>query len=344
MHSDTRPDPVTSFLAANRQRAAVVFFAFALLWAGPAGYCAYKTVKGWGSTARKDADKEKDKDKDKEKSPESPPEEEKVVPPDPNFNYYLVTAVLGGIGALIAAGGGLFLLSGMPAPTPADELTRMRKAVLLVGVLAGLLLMLIGLWYFVGLFELLTKWINTGEAKDAWKILTAMLVFVLGAGLAFAAAQPARAEERNNQQLRQLVYGSNLVITVLLLVMLLTAANVVAGVKLPNRLDTTEAGFYSLQPTTETFIRQLDQKVTVYVLMPEEGPPYADMRRLIQAAQEVNPDKFVVRYTSITTLADVQKLKNKFPSADVEDNGIIVAVGDDESRYSFIRAGDFIKR
>lgn len=336
-----RPDPVTGFLAADRKRAGILFLVFALLWAAPAGYCGYRAAKGWGSTpAKKDVGK-----KEGEAAPEEP---EKVIPPDPNFTNYVVTAGLCGLGAIIGLAAGLWTLTSLPAIDPAAEWTRMRTVLLAVGVLAGLILMLIGLWYFVAEFGALTKWITAGDTKGAWPVLAALLAFVLGAGLAFAAAQPARAEERNNHTLRQLVYGSNLVISVMLLLMILVAGNVIAGVKLPNKLDTTEAGFYSLQPTTENFIRQLDQKVTVYVLLPEEGPPYSDMRRLLQAAQDVNPDKFVVRYTSQATLADIQRLKTKFPQADLEDYGLIVAVGDDESRYSFIRAspggGDLVKR
>src|SRR5579883_1652657 len=332
-----RPDPVTAFLAADRMRAGVLFLVFALLWAVPAGYCGYKAFKGWGGAAKAPAEK-----KEGEAAPAEP---EPVVPADPNLTNYVVTAALAGVGALIGLAAGLWTLSALPAPTPAAEWTRARTTVLAVGVLAGLLLMLIGLWFFAAEFGALTKWVTSGDAKGAWAVLAALLVFVVGAGLAFAAAQPARAEERNNQTLRQLVYGSNLAITVMLVLMLLVAGNVIAGVKLPNKLDTTEAGFYSLQPTTENFIRRLDQKVTVYVLLPEEGRrPIPDLRRLVQAAQEVNPDKFVVRYMSVATLADIQKLKNKFPQADVEDIGLIVAVGDDESRYTFIRADDTIKR
>lgn len=333
------PDPVTTFLAANRKRAGLLFLLVSLLWAGPAVYCTYKSVTGWGT-----ATKAQTPDPDK---PEAEPDKEKdeqYVPPDPNFNYYLFTAIFAGLGAIITAAGGLWILAALPGTSLAEEMTRMRSALLAVGVLGGLLLMLIGLWYFVGLFDILTQWITTGTPKNAWKILTAMLVFVFGAGLAFIAVQPARAEERNNQQLRRLVYGSNLGITVMLLLMLLVAVNIIAGVKLPNKLDTTASGFYSLQPTTQTFIQQLDQPVTVYILMPEEGPPFTDMRRLVQAAADANPSKFIVRYLSQTTLADIQKVKSKFPQADVEDYGIIVAVGQDEDRYTFIRAGDFIKR
>ena len=67
----------------------------------------------------------------------------------------------------------------------------------------------------------------------------------------FPPIQPARAEERNNPTLRRLVYGSNFGLTVLLLFVVLVIANVVVALRVPNKLDTTETGFYSLSDSTK---------------------------------------------------------------------------------------------
>ncbi|MGL4421800.1 MAG: Gldg family protein, partial [Gemmataceae bacterium] len=175
-----------------------------------------------------------------------------------------------------------------------------------------------------------------------WKPLAALLAFIVGAGIAFLAAQPARAEERNNETLRRLVYGANISVTVLLLLLLLIAGNVIATAKIPNKLDTTETGFYTLQPSTEKFLRTLDQKVTVYTILPESGPPYSDIRRMLAVCQEVNPERFIVKPMTISNRNEVRTLKAKFPTADLDSDGVIVAVGD-ETRNGFIRAMDFVK-
>src|SRR5437773_11906477 len=42
----------------------------------------------------------------------------------------------------------------------------------------------------------------------------------------------------------------------------------VLGLKLPNRLDTTASGFYSLTDDTKRVIEALDQTVTAYAILP----------------------------------------------------------------------------
>ena len=330
MNDTSSVDLPTRLFAGNRAVLGGLLIAFALLWAGAGGTAGYKAYKGWGAT-KPAADQ-------KEGEPEP-----KLAIADPNASNYLLTAVLCGVGFVCCLGFALYGMNAQPL-TPEANYSDVRRLLLAAGVVSGVLLMALGFWYFVITIDVLTKWLGRGEMESAWKPLTALLVFIAGAGLAFLATQPARAEERNNQGLRRLVYGSNIVVTVMLLGLLLVAGNVIAGVKIPNKLDTTESGFYTLQDSTAKFVKTLDTKVTMHVVLPESGGAAGDARRLIGVVQEANPEKVVVRYYSPSARNEIRGLKKKFPTADPEDYGVILAVGDDESRYSFIRADDMVKR
>jgi hypothetical protein len=321
-------------LADNRPRAAVILFALALAWAAAGGVGVYQYAKAQSAAKAADAEKEAD--------PLSPDKK----PADPNAGSHLFLALVGFVGAVTGAGFGVWLIAALPPPDRAKRLADVRTVCLLAGGLFGLYLMALGVWYFVDSYDTLSRWVSGGEADRAKKreVVYALLAFAAGAGLAFVAALPARAEERNNQTVRRLVYGSSVALTTLLLVMVLVIGNVLAAVKLPNVLDTTETGFNTLDPSTREFVAKLDRKVTVYALIPPGDQPWLQgTRNLLAAMQEVNPERFTVRfYGSAISRADRQSLKSKFPQADVDDYGLILAVGDDEKTYSYLRANDLL--
>src|SRR5262249_54223280 len=146
-----------------------------------------------------------------------------------------------------------------------------------------------------------------------------------GAGLVFAAVQPARAEERNNATLRRLVYGSNFALTTLLLFAVLVVANVLIGLKLPNRLDTTSTGFYSLSEATTKMLGTLEQPVAAYAILGEGDPVNDDIKRLLQSCQDTNPSKFRVRVLSPALNRDeVKKLRSDFPQAELSQEGVLL--------------------
>jgi hypothetical protein len=206
--------------------------------------------------------------------------------------------------------------------------------------------MLLGLVMFYLWFESLTKWLNAGDTKEARWVLTPLLVFLVGAGLAFAAALPARAEERNNPTLRRFIYGSNFALTALLLLFALVVGNVFLGLRLPNRLDTTESGFYTLGDDTKRFLATLDQPVKVYSTLTDLDRAVAnrvsnDTRRLLEAARDANPAKFQVRQIDpVLNKDEIKSLQARFPQFDLNTLGVLIAVGEDEKRASFVRFND----
>ena len=225
---------------------------------------------------------------------------------------------------------------------------------LIVGATADIALIAIGAWFFYhwsdSLADLLNK--DTAEKKQARWVLIPLLIIVLGAGLAFLAIQPARAEERNSSIVRKWVYGTNLGLSVLLLFVVLVVANVALGWRLPNKLDTTESGFYSLSNTTKDFLAHLDQPVTAYAILPEGGDRLAeDIRRLLLSCEDAAGGQFKVQFINQTlNNSKYRALVSKYPILETNEGpqggsyGVLLTVGADEKRHSFMREDEFALR
>ena len=135
-------------------------------------------------------------------------------------------------------------------------------------------------------------------------------------------------------------------ISVLLLFAVLLIGNVFASLRVPNRLDTTESGFYTLEDGTRDYLAKLETPVNAYATLPEGGGrAIDDARRLLTAAQEVNPGKFKVKFLSLSLNKDeITRLKGKYPQADLNEYGILLTAGDNEERSAFIRESDLVKQ
>lgn len=329
--------PVVEFVRANRGAASLMLLVPGVLFLGLAIWLGYK---GFPSGP--------------------PPETPDAATTDaaapklgsPNQAEYLFGFVLSLAAAMPLLVIGVTRLATAPAPSLAEDRTQSRIAILAAGGLFGLAIMLAGLIFFY-LWNIrvdaaktpsILAWLERGEVKEARWVLFPVLTLLIGAGLVFVSVQPARAEERNNPRLRRLVYGSNLILGAFLLLGLLIVGNVVLSLKLPNRLDTTGSGFYSLSPSTEQFLTRLDQPVTAYAFLPEgQGRVIDDARRLLLRCQEVSGGKFKVKFVnSNVDKEEVARLRAKYPQVELNRFGILLTFGEDESRHSFIRDDELI--
>lgn len=339
MNTESTPptDRVASLLVAQRTAIAWVMIALGLAAAGAGIFCASKLVSK--PAAAEDADKAKDT---------ADPESEPATAPVPYRTEYTVGVLCGILGAVAGLGIGAWILAAPPKATEAERTTDARVATLMAGGAVGLALMVAGLAFFIVWFPLLAKWLDEKVTPPgAWKVVAALLVFLVGAGLAFLAAQPARAEERNAPTLRRLVYGLNFALGVLLLLVVLIAGNAFAALKVPAKLDTTESGFYTLSDATKEYLIGLSEPVTAYVLIPDSGDRLiADIRQLLTSCQAVNPQRFRVRYlTDAMNKNEIRQLQEKHPSADlVNSYGILLTAGENEARSAYIRENDFIEQ
>ena len=285
----------------------------------------------------------KEPPKIEEKSGDALPEP-RAKPVDPAQGAYLWGMVfsLAAAAPLLVTGVG-FLTTNPASP---QVKTSVRLLILAAGGLFGLALMLAGLYFFIRWQDSLLKYFDDGTSKDLRWSLYALVTLLIGAGAIFFSVQPARADERNQPKLRRLIYGSNFLLLLMLLVTVLIAGNVIAARKVPNTLDTTEAGFYTLSPEMTQFLAKLDQPVTAYsILPPNAGRQFArsldDMRRLLQKCQEVSNGKFIVRAVDNTTSREeIERLIKKYPDVELNGLGVLLTTGEDEKRHAFIRLED----
>ena len=324
---------VVGFVVAQRAIVAWVLIGLGIIALGATGYCVSRVVKS--ATVTKPVEESTD--------PAKKAVEELVTP---NRGEYLGGALVGLLVTVAGLGTGAWVLAGQPKPEDSARQTEARTLILMAGGLFGLAAILLGLWLFVLWFSSLVAWIDQGKLGEAkWPLISA-LIFLLGAGLVFFSAQPARVEERNQPSLRRLIYATNIGLSTVLLLVALVAANLFAAVRIPNQLDTTAAGVYSLElsPPTRDYLSNLTTPVTAYAIIPEStSPAIADIRRLLTSAQEVNPDKFTARFLSPSLNRDeITRLRFEYPQADLNEFGVLLTVGTGEKEYSFIRAQDMI--
>ena len=251
--------------------------------------------------------------------------------------------------AVALAAAGIPALVTVEKPSAEGTLRDTRRLLLTAGGLVGLVLMAGGLAFFVYHFGEITAWLRTlSPPPGAYKPLLALLAFVFGAGLAFAAVQTARAEERDDPLTRRLVYGVNVTLTSLLLLAALVVVNVIIGLKVPNKIDTTVTGVYSyeLAPATVAFVDKMTTPVKITaILSPEGRPEAADARRLLDALRAANPAKITVEYLSPSINAErVAATVNRFPAfRALGDLGLIVAAGDDEAQSAVVAERDMLE-
>lgn len=265
-------------------------------------------------------------------------------PKDPNRGDYILAAVVSGLGFLALAGVGSWLVVSLPPTDPARRAAEARGAVLAAGALLGVVLIVGGIAFFYRWSGSLAEWLDRGVRKEAKFVLAPFMAIVTGSALVFLAALPARAEERDNPTLRRLAYGTNLVLGVLLLFVGLVLLNLIVGPRLPNKLDTTSTGFYSLAPNTAELLGKLPEPVTAYAVL-RDGRASDDMRRLLENCRSVGGGKFAATFVSaVADRTEYQKLRGKYPVLETNDFGVLLTVGADEKRHSFVREDEFTQR
>lgn len=310
---------------------AAILFVLCALWIAPAAWCGYKLLKSRAAETAEPAEGEK------------AVKDLKLASADENRPSYVVVLVLAAVGAIGSLVGG-FWSSASRATTPPEKHSRSGAILLaIIGGITGLLLMALAVWFLIDEYKMLADWLTKKETKtkDLWRILVPALLFIAGTGAAFLAAQPARKQERHDQTARRLVYGTNLAVTGILLFAALVLLNGFVALRLPNRLDTTAAGYYTIAPSTEDYVRNLSEKVTVYTF---GGAGQDETAVLLQACQDLNPSKFIPRSVGRGVgPQELQKLRAKFPSVDFNNVAMIVAVGEDEARYSSIRESEVVR-
>jgi hypothetical protein len=265
-------------------------------------------------------------------------------PKNPHRGAYILAAVTAGAACLQLASVAAWLIVSLAPPEIEKRRTQARAAVLAAGSGLGTIFMVAGLLFFYRWSGSLSDWLDRGQTKEAKFVLIPFLAILLGAALTFVSLFPARAEERNNPQLRRWVYGMNLKLVVLLAFLALLLVNLIVGPRLPNRLDTTDKGFYSLSPNTIGLLQKLPEPITAHVIL-QGGRVSEDVRRLAANCADASSGKFVAKVVNPTAdLTEYQRLVGKYPVLEANEYGVLLTVGADGKRHSFLRADEFSQR
>ena len=256
---------------------------------------------------------------------------------------YLVGLSAGLLAALGLGGVGAFFVGKVPE-LDADRRRRADRILLLVGgYVFGLALRGCGLFLFLWWFGKLVDWVGgtAGSHKTGWWPLAALLEFLVGAGVSFLAALPARSEERNQPWVRRAVYAVNFALSAVLLVVGLVLVNAVVATKLPDKLDTTSSGFYTLTPETRKYVAGLKVPVKAHLLTTELKGPYGriqeDTIRLLNTMRQANPTMFEVEELSATANASkIRDLQDKYKAADLRELGVLLTSGKEGDRFEFV--------
>ncbi len=274
-------------------------------------------------------------------NPDAPPTPKSIA--DPKQGDYRIAALASALAFLATGAVGVWLQIWPQRLTPEAQRTDARIAILSSGGLVGSILVSAGALYFYKWSASLIAWLDKGEIKERQWAAYPLLMIVGGALVLFLSVLPARAEERTNSLMRRLVYGANLALSILLLFVALVVVNVVVGIRVPNRLDTTESGFYSLSDTTKEFLTNLDQPVTAYAILQDGGRRSTDdIRRLLQTAADVPGTRLKVKFISpVADKTELRTLAGKYPQVELNETGVLLTVGEDEKRHTFLREDEF---
>ena len=330
MTAGPTPDhAVIEFVHRRRVVVGGVLLALAVGCLVAAGYCGYRGLKDALDKPSSDPTAEV-----KPPEPDAAPVEMEPVPYRVGLGVALVAALgLGGVGA--------FFVAKVPDANADRRRGTDRVLLFVAGYVFGLANRACGLFLFVWWFGKLYEWVkgDPGSHKTGWWPVAALLQFLIGAGITFLSAIPARSEERNRPMLRRAVYAVNFTLSGLLLVVGLVLVNAVVSMKLPGRLDTTSTGFYALTTETKKYTEGLKLPIKAYLLTTDlNGHPYEkiqdDTARLLNACQRANPTRFEVLVLSPTAnAAKIKDLQEKYKAADLKELGVLLTTGDDPDRF-----------
>ncbi len=279
------------------------------------------------------------------------PEEQPPEPATTDRGDYLPTAIWGGMVAVLLLGTGGFSISRKP---PAGrEIYEARLLLMIVGGAAGLLTALLGFVFAWRWQDELVRWVNLGATGGAKWVVAALAIFLAGLAVMFFSVQLARAEERNDVILRRVLYGSNAVLTGLLMLLLLAVVNIIVFLKLPDNVISTAAGFKGLSDPSKEFLKTITDDVNVYLIMPENASVqitrsmsynglYGDCRALLSACQAQNSHIKVVPLSPVTDGDEIRATMKrlKVPENQIGQYGMLIGYGKSEEQSAFLPLRD----
>ncbi len=335
--NEAPPTSLVEILSRKRANLGFVLIAIGALFVALTGYLALLEGR-----SRVDGAQTEEKKQDRSQADQPKPKEARTVA----AGEYIPAAVWASLMAALAIIAGIALVSRVPPEGKETYETRIILVVL--GAISGLMLALLGFVYAWRWQQSIVLWVNKGDLHEARWVVAALAIVLAGLALMFTAMQPARAEERNSVLLRRLLYGTNAVLTGLLLLLTLTAVDVIVFLELPENVISTAAGFKGLSKTSKEFLKTINEPVKLYLIMPEdfrfEEDPYsslyADCKSLLQAVESENQNIKVEFLSPATDDDAIRQLMDrlKIPEVQRKYSGLLIGYGESEEASEFIPA------
>ena len=264
---------------------------------------------------------------------------------------YLPACVWSGLLAVLCLGTGTWQLSRKEENV--DRLYETRLWLLSVGGTFGLLTFLLGAILTYRWQKSLLAWVNDGEMKEARWVLAGLSIILAGLVIVFLSVQLARAEERRSVVFRRILYGSNAVLSGLLLLLLLAVVNVIVFLKLPDNVITTTTAFKGLSEPGKEFLKTFDDDVTLYLIMPEAmqipvaqdkmyNGLYADCLALLNACREENRRITVKTLSPANDTDEIRQVMKDTPEGMRNQFGILIRFVKDEKYTAFLKWEELI--
>ncbi len=223
---------------------------------------------------------------------------------------------------------------------------RLRLRLMAGGLAVGALLFVLG--------GVLAFWEDFMAGLGAWKERPAVLawpvgVYLAGLVLMFLSIQPAVPLVRQDQNIRRVVFGANLFVTIFLLLGVLALPNVLAYAEPMTRFfnrpfDWTKTGVNSISPRTRNYLAGQRESIKIYVLLPRNNPVTQDVQTLLENCRSLN-SKLTWELISPLVPENQTRIRGFMEKYGISDPlGLLVVVGsEDKNEYSFIKYRDLFE-
>jgi len=255
------------------------------------------------------------------------------------WDFVWPVTVWGAVLALTALFGGLWAVLGEPE-TEARTREFLRLLALTVGGVAGLATALFGLGMAIVMYGGIFAGGLEVWRENALRVLVCAVALYGGLALMFVSLLLARPAERTSAGLRRLLYGTNAVLTGLLLLSILGVVNLLATVRLgpfsffSREWDWTAAQIYSLKPATRNFLTKLDRPVKIYGMIQPGLSGYRETDALLDSFRNTSDKVTYVPVSRDLNPKDFEALLQKYKVKLQQGGGLLVVYGTEPGEQS----------
>jgi hypothetical protein len=245
---------------------------------------------------------------------------------------------------------------------------KMRLLVLFTGGGFGLIVALATLvrtylWWRGG--EIFAADTPMAESPNVWRLWLCAYVEIFALAVLFGSLLLGRTDIRQDAVMRRVLFGYNTALTGLVVLATLVLLNVVVYVTYPFTLQWTQSlGLHSLSESSKNLLKNLKDRVEVYVLLSPKQQEYDDTRTLLENAQAftrmlhvryISPDQQSQKYLELARdypvlLRETEQVKGRLGPMAVggePGRGVLLVYGAEGGKrrpHAFIPSDDLLEQ